>query len=180
MCVASVGIPEAKKKRHCEKGTESVPLDTVDKEGPVSEVAILESNGKRGVQWLVMGRISEETARQRVQQARPCAQKKPLPFLSFVFFYLTYLFLTVLGLCCCSQAFSSCGEQGLLSSYGAPASPIWDFSCCGAQASRCRGLVAPKHVGSSQTGIEPVFPALAGGFLTTGSRECFTVFCCCC
>ena len=25
-----------------------------------------------------------------------------------------YLFLAVLGLCCCAQAFSSCGEQGLL------------------------------------------------------------------
>ena len=96
------GIPEAKQKRHSEKGTESVPLDTVDKEGPVPEVAIFESNGKQGVQWLVTGRISEEIARQRVQQARPCAQKKALPFLFFVFIYLIYLFLTVLGLCCCS------------------------------------------------------------------------------
>ena len=25
-----------------------------------------------------------------------------------------YLFLAVLGLCCCVQAFSSCGERGLL------------------------------------------------------------------
>ena len=25
-----------------------------------------------------------------------------------------YLFLVVLGLCCCTQAVSSCGEQGLL------------------------------------------------------------------
>ena len=25
-----------------------------------------------------------------------------------------YLFLAALGLCCCSQAFSSCGERGLL------------------------------------------------------------------
>ena len=25
-----------------------------------------------------------------------------------------YLFLTALGLCCCAQAFSSCGKQGLL------------------------------------------------------------------
>ena len=27
---------------------------------------------------------------------------------------LIYLFLAALGLCCCTQAFSSCGEQGLL------------------------------------------------------------------
>ena len=25
-----------------------------------------------------------------------------------------YLFLAALGLCCCTQAFSSCGERGLL------------------------------------------------------------------
>lgn len=82
-----MGIPEAKKKRHCEKGTESVTLDTVDKEGPVSEMAIFESNGKLGVQWLVMGRISEEVVRQRVQQARPYAQKKALPFL-FIYLFI--------------------------------------------------------------------------------------------
>ena len=127
--MAYMGIPEAKKKSHCEKGTESVTLDTVDKKGPVSEMAIFESNGKLGVQWLVMGRISEEVARQRVQQARPYAQKKALPFL---FIYLIYLFLTVLGLCCCAQVFSSCGERGLLSSFGGQASPIWGFSCRGA------------------------------------------------
>ena len=30
--------------------------------------------------------------------------------LTFFFFF----FLSVLGLCCCTRAFSSCGEQGLL------------------------------------------------------------------
>ena len=39
-------------------------------------------------------------------------------FLSFFFFYkliyFIYLFLAALGLRCCAQAFSSCGEQGLL------------------------------------------------------------------
>ena len=29
------------------------------------------------------------------------------------------------------------------------------------------GLVVPRHVGSSQTGVEPVSPAMAGGFFTT-------------
>ena len=35
---------------------------------------------------------------------------------SFFFFliYFIYLFLAVLGLCCCARAFSSCGERGLL------------------------------------------------------------------
>ena len=30
------------------------------------------------------------------------------------------------------------------------------------------GLVAPQHVESSRPGIKPTYPALAGGFLTTG------------
>ena len=41
-----------------------------------------------------------------------------------------YLFLAALGLCCCAQAFSSCGERGLLSL--AWASHGRGFSCCGA------------------------------------------------
>ena len=28
--------------------------------------------------------------------------------------YFIYLFIAALGLCCCTQAFSSCGKQGLL------------------------------------------------------------------
>ena len=33
----------------------------------------------------------------------------------FFFYYIyMFLFLAVLGHCCCAQAFSSCGEQGLL------------------------------------------------------------------
>ena len=34
--------------------------------------------------------------------------------LFYLFIYLFYLFLAALGLCCCAQAFSSCGERGLL------------------------------------------------------------------
>ena len=30
------------------------------------------------------------------------------------FIYFIYLFLAVLGLCCCARAFSSCSEQGLV------------------------------------------------------------------
>ena len=37
---------------------------------------------------------------------------KPVPLKKKMFIYL--LFLAALGLCCCAQAFSSCGEQGLL------------------------------------------------------------------
>ena len=34
-------------------------------------------------------------------------------FLFFINLFI-YLFMAVLGLCCCAQAFSGCGERGLL------------------------------------------------------------------
>ena len=34
--------------------------------------------------------------------------------MAFFFFYLIYLFLAALGLCCCARASSRCSEQGLL------------------------------------------------------------------
>ena len=42
--------------------------------------------------------------------------------------------LAVLGLRCCMWAFSSCSQQGLLSSCGGLASHCGGFSGCGAQA----------------------------------------------
>ena len=91
-----------------------------------------------------------------------------------------------LGLCCCMWAFSSCGEQGPLSSFG-----VWDshcsgFSCCGAQAlgtwAQQLQLWALEHRLSSWgtqaqllcsmwdpsgPGFKPVSPALVGRFFTT-------------
>ena len=49
-------------------------------------------------------------------------------------FLLLCLFLAVLGLRCCAQAFSSCSEQGLLSSGSTRASHCAGFSRWGAQA----------------------------------------------
>ena len=82
-----------------------------------------------------------------------------------------YLFSAALGLHCCTQAFSSCGKQGLLF----VAVHVLLIACCGAQA--------PGRVGFSSCGfwaellrsmwdlpgpeLEPMFPALAGEFLTT-------------
>ena len=45
----------------------------------------------------------------------------------FFFLFKIYLFLALPGLRCCAQAFSSCGEQGSLSS-------------CGMQAFHCDGF----------------------------------------
>ena len=83
--------------------------------------------------------------------------------------------------------FSSCGEQGLLSSCGAWASHCGGFSCCGARILECTGCSscgpwALEHRLNScgtqslllqgmwdlpGSGIEPVFPALAGRFFST-------------
>ena len=76
--------------------------------------------------------------------------------------------------------FSSCDK--LLCSCSARASRCRDSSCGRARALECpasvvpgmgsvivaQGLVAPWHVESSQLGIKPMFPALAGIFLTSG------------
>ena len=67
--------------------------------------------------------ISPE-ANQRLQKVRDL----------FFFFNLFYLFLAALGLCCCAQAFSSCGERGATLGCGAWASHYGGFSCCRARA----------------------------------------------
>lgn len=86
----------------------------------------------------------------------------------FFFFKLVFIYLIqcsiVLGLCCCAQAFSSCGELGLLSSCGAQAAHCSDFSrgawALGMPASVGTGLSCPASE------IEPMSSALAGGFFT--------------
>ena len=85
-----------------------------------------------------------------------------------------YMYLVVLGLCCCAWPFSSCGERGLLFLVVLGfLIVVASFPCCGAQAlgtwlhqlwlgscgswalkhilSSCgpRVLVAPWHVGSA-------------------------------
>ena len=48
------------------------------------------------------------------------------------FIYFIYLLLAALGLRCCVQAFSTCGEWGATLRCGAQASHCGGFSCCGA------------------------------------------------
>ena len=57
---------------------------------------------------------------------------------------LIYLFLAVLGLLCCTWAFSSWGEWGLPSGSGAQASDCSGFSC-GANALGLQGSAAVAH-----------------------------------
>ena len=106
--------------------------------------------------------------------------------LAFIYFFnkSIYLFiLAALGLRCCTWAFSSCGERGLLFlRCGARASHCGGFSCCGARAlgtwasvvvacglSSCGALAQLLHGmwDLPRPGIEPVSPMLAGRFLTT-------------
>ena len=69
-----------------------------------------------------------------------------MAFLFFSFlknlFYL--LFLAVLGLRCCTHAFSSCSERELLRC-GAGASHCGGFSCCGARALGTQASVVVAH-----------------------------------
>ena len=83
----------------------------------------------------------------------------------FILFILVENFiLAALGLCCCSRAFFSCSERGLLSSCGVWASHCSSFSCCGAQALRHTGSVVVAHKLS--------FPMASGIFLERGSNPC--------
>ena len=90
----------------------------------------------------------------------------------FIYIFIS-LFLAVLGLCCCVQAFSHWGEWGLLSRCGMWASPCGGFSCCKAKNSSGVGSIVVAHRLSCPVarGIFPgwtiklVFPALAGEFL---------------
>ena len=91
----------------------------------------------------------------------------------------------MLGLHCCTRAFSSYSKWRLLSSCSAQVSHCGGFSCCRARAlghagfSGCdtwaqflRGMW--NHPGPA---VETISPAVAGGFLTTGppgkSWTCF-------
>ena len=80
--------------------------------------------------------------------------------------------------------FSRCGEWGLLSSCGARAFHHGGFPCCRAQALGQAGfsshapwaLLLPGMWDLPGSGIEPVSPALAGGFFTAespGKPSCY-------
>ena len=72
-----------------------------------------------------------------------------------------------MGLCCCTQPFSSCGELGLLSSCSVRSSHCRGFSCSGAWALGVWAELPHSLWDFTRLGIKPVFPALQGGFLTT-------------
>ena len=102
------------------------------------------------------------------------------PFFKFFKFYFLFIyFLAALGLRCCTRAFSSCSERGLLfvavrglliavaslvAEHGLQArglQQLW-LTGCRAQSQQLwlTGLVAPRHVGSSQTRARTRVPCI--------------------
>ena len=82
----------------------------------------------------------------------------------------TFFFFAALGLCCCSWVFSTCdiGVRGLLI-MGLLLSRI---ICLDVWAQKLwhMGLVTLRLWNIPRPGIEPMSPALAGRFLTTGPQ----------
>ena len=82
----------------------------------------------------------------------------------------------MLGFHCCARAFFGFGKQGPLSGCGEQASHYGGFSCWGAGALghagfSSRSTCAQLHLGMwnlLEQRIEPMSPALAGRYLTTG------------
>ena len=79
----------------------------------------------------------------------------------FIYFWLCWVFVSV-------RAFSSCGKRGATPHRGARASHYRGLSCCGAQAPDAQAqklwlsvLVAPRHVGSSQTRARTCVPCIS-------------------
>ena len=80
--------------------------------------------------------------------------------------------MAALGLHCCSRALSSCDERGLLFVVVHGLLIAVASLCCGARALGAQASVVvargPRGMWDlPRPGLEPVSPALAGGFLTT-------------
>ena len=100
-----------------------------------------------------------------------------------------YFCMAVVGLCCHTQAFSSCAQWGLLSGYSVRASHLQELLLLQSMRSQARGLlqlrvmglVALWQVGSSWIGDQTLSPALAGRFLTTEPprKPCIHSYVCC-
>ena len=76
----------------------------------------------------------------------------------FLIHLFIYLFLTALGLRCCTQAFSSCSKRGLLFRCGAWASHCGGFSLLWSMGCRHTGSVVVAH-GLSCSTTRGIFPS---------------------
>ena len=110
-----------------------------------------------------------------------------LSILAFTFlknYLFIYLFMAVLGLCFCARAFSSCGKWGpLFITVRGPliiaASLVAEHRLQTHRLSNCgsQGLVAPRHVGSSQTRARTHVPCISRQILNhCATREAPIIF----
>ena len=102
-------------------------------------------------------------------------------FFNIFFFWLCWVTITVRGLSLVVANGGYCSLQcagfslwwPLVAEHGLQACRLQQLWLAGSRAQAQQlwhtGFVAPRHVGSSRPGLEPVSPALAGGFLTTAS-----------
>lgn len=114
------------------------------------------------VSWLLKRDVDFHTSQQipLAQVSRSCS---------------VHSFMAVLGFCCRAPAFSSCGKRPALPLWCVGASLWWLLCCTG---SRTLGLSScdawPQMPGGMWDlpgpGMEPMSPALAGGFLTPGPQ----------
>ena len=113
--------------------------------------------------------------RARLQlQGHPPPVPFNLMFLFFFFLIFIYLFMAVLGLRFCARAFSRCGKWGpLFITVRGPltivASLVAEYRLQTRRLSSCGSRAQLLHSmwDLPGPGLEPVSPALAGGFLTT-------------
>ena len=104
----------------------------------------------------------------------PCLHNNNIKPAFQIFFFFFNLFLAVLGLRFCARAFSSCGERGpLFIAVRGPltiaASLVAEHRLQTLRLSNCgsRAQLLCSMWDLPRPGLEPVFPALAGGFSTT-------------
>ena len=92
------------------------------------------SEWSRDINCVVLQEVQETKKEHMKTESKGDKDSRPCAFIWSLIYLLTYLFLAVLGLCCCTQAFSSCSKWGLLSKCMAWASHCSSFSCCRAWA----------------------------------------------
>ena len=89
-----------------------------------------------------------------------------------------FFFLIILLISGCAESsllyrlFSTCDEQGLLTLSCNVRASLWGgFSCCGARALAHSGFSSCSMRDLPWSGMEPVSPALAGGFFSSEPPE---------
>ena len=101
------------------------------------------------VGWMTLGKYFPLCHRFLLSKIRDNYRVYLIEFVFFFFLnYFIYLFLTALGLCCCTRAAS-----GGYSCCGARASHCGGFSCCGARALGTQASVVVAH-GLSSCGLQ--------------------------